>query len=120
VTIQIKRRQSKPVEAWRLDFRYHGDPKDAGVWVERGWGLQGLELAASDKTSQWETVSNTGCCQVAEADGIRSEKDRLDMGARGRRMVEEKHAWNTIAGSLIEVYEWILGRKGRPSCVLAD
>jgi poly(glycerol-phosphate) alpha-glucosyltransferase len=49
-----------------------------------------------------------------------SEKDRLDMGARGRRMVEEKHAWNTIAGSLIEVYEWILGRKGRPSCVLAD
>ena len=69
-TISLKRRQSKPVGTWSLDFRYQGDPKDAGVWgIAQGWGPPRLDLAASNKAGEWETVS-VGCLQVAEADGM--------------------------------------------------
>ena len=39
------------------------------------------------------------------------------MGALGRQLVEQQYAWNKIAGKMISVYDWLLGRSEMPQCV---
>jgi glycosyltransferase involved in cell wall biosynthesis len=46
-----------------------------------------------------------------------SEDERRAMGARGRALVETNYSWDQIAGRMIAVYEWLLGRRSRPDCV---
>jgi poly(glycerol-phosphate) alpha-glucosyltransferase len=46
-----------------------------------------------------------------------SDEDRIYMGARGRRLVEERFAWPQAAAQMLEVYSWILGIGPRPDCV---
>lgn len=46
-----------------------------------------------------------------------SDAERSAMGARGRRLVEEKFSWPKIAREMKEVYEWVLGGGPRPACV---
>ena len=46
-----------------------------------------------------------------------SDFERSAMGARGRRLVEEKFAWPNAAAQMREVYDWILGRAAKPRCV---
>jgi len=40
-----------------------------------------------------------------------------EMGARGRRLVQERFTWPRVAAEMIEVYDWVLGRGPRPGCV---
>jgi glycosyltransferase involved in cell wall biosynthesis len=63
---------------------------------------------------------NTGTAPLIEA--LRhamslSEDERRAMGARGRALVETNYSWDQIAGRMIAVYEWLLGRRSRPDCV---
>jgi glycosyltransferase involved in cell wall biosynthesis len=46
------------------------------------------------------------------------DAEREAMGARGRRLVEDQFQWPGIAQQMTQVYDWILGRGPRPSCVL--
>ncbi|MCX7049967.1 MAG: glycosyltransferase [Candidatus Sumerlaeota bacterium] len=46
-----------------------------------------------------------------------SDADRREMGAHGRRLVEEKYAWPGIAKQMVSVYEWVLGGGSPPECV---
>ena len=46
-----------------------------------------------------------------------SDFERSAMGAKGRRLVEEKFAWPNAAAQMREVYDWILGRAAKPRCV---
>jgi poly(glycerol-phosphate) alpha-glucosyltransferase len=46
-----------------------------------------------------------------------SEADRVAMGERGRRLVEERFTWPKIAAQMKEVYEWVLGGGPKPDCV---
>jgi glycosyltransferase involved in cell wall biosynthesis len=41
-----------------------------------------------------------------------------EMGLRGRELIKTKYAWGTSARKMVEVYEWVLGRKEKPDCVL--
>jgi glycosyltransferase involved in cell wall biosynthesis len=43
--------------------------------------------------------------------------DRTGMGTRGRRLVEERFAWRTIANDFHAVYQWILHRGPIPACI---
>jgi poly(glycerol-phosphate) alpha-glucosyltransferase len=43
-----------------------------------------------------------------------------DMGARGRRLVEEKFTWPLVASKMNSTYEWLLGKKERPECVILE
>jgi glycosyltransferase involved in cell wall biosynthesis len=43
--------------------------------------------------------------------------DREEMGARGRRLVEQRFSWNNVAKQTTEVYRWVLGGGPRPDCV---
>ncbi|WP_287395083.1 glycosyltransferase [Mesorhizobium sp.] len=48
------------------------------------------------------------------------QEDRLAMGERGRRLVEERFDWESIAVEMASVYAWILGRAPKPACVRMD
>jgi len=45
------------------------------------------------------------------------ESDRRAVGERGRRLVQERFSWPTIAGEMQRVYEWVLGAAAKPECV---
>jgi glycosyltransferase involved in cell wall biosynthesis len=47
-----------------------------------------------------------------------SNGEREAMGARGRRLVEEKFQWPRVVRQMTEVYDWILGFGPQPACVL--
>ena len=49
-----------------------------------------------------------------------SEDEMSSMGMRGRRLVEERFSWNTVAKSFLEVYEWLLCGGDSPSAVIAS
>jgi len=48
------------------------------------------------------------------------DTERAEMGARGRKLVEEKFSWPKIARQMKEVYEWVLGKGPKPECVVTD
>ncbi len=57
------------------------------------------------------------------ADGLNrldsmSDCERSAMGARGRRLVEEKFTWPKVAVQMKEVYNWVLGNRPKPECVV--
>ncbi len=39
------------------------------------------------------------------------------MGARGRRLVEERFTWDRVAAEMASVYRWALRRGPKPDCV---
>jgi glycosyltransferase involved in cell wall biosynthesis len=43
---------------------------------------------------------------------------RRDMGERGRKLVENRFTWSSVASSMHSVYSWVLGRGPMPACVL--
>ena len=47
-----------------------------------------------------------------------SAAQRSEMGQRGRQLVESKFAWPQVAAQMMEVYEWVLGRREKPECVV--
>lgn len=46
-----------------------------------------------------------------EAGALRS------MGQRAHRLVESKFTWPIVSAQMLEVYEWLLGRRGVPDSV---
>lgn len=42
------------------------------------------------------------------------------MGTRGRELIQEQYSWMRIAEQMVEVYEWVIGGRRRPDCVVAD
>lgn len=49
-----------------------------------------------------------------------SEDDRLTMGEQGQKLVESRFNWKKVAAEMCAVYEWVLGRGPKPSCVTTD
>jgi glycosyltransferase involved in cell wall biosynthesis len=46
-----------------------------------------------------------------------SKSERKQMGARGRRLVEQRFSWPSVTKQIISVYRWVLGGGPRPDCV---
>ncbi|HET6361466.1 MAG TPA: glycosyltransferase [Gemmatimonadota bacterium] len=53
---------------------------------------------------------------IGEAAGI-SDEERAAMGARGRRLVEERFGWASIARRMLAVYRWLAGDAPVPEWV---
>jgi len=54
--------------------------------------------------------ATTADIQAALADILAlSDRDRQDMGDRGRALVEREYAWPLIGSRIMEVYDWICG-----------
>jgi glycosyltransferase involved in cell wall biosynthesis len=72
------------------------ESRNAGWWIDPG-------------------VGPLACC-LREATAI-SDSERAEMGARGRKLAEERFSWRIIASDMNAVYEWMLGNGTRPNCV---
>lgn len=47
-----------------------------------------------------------------------SESERAAMGAKGRKLIEERYIWDRVGAQMVEVYEWLLGGGSPPECVI--
>jgi glycosyltransferase involved in cell wall biosynthesis len=43
-----------------------------------------------------------------------------EMGCRGRDLVAQKYSWSRAAKEMKSVYEWLLGQRERPACVMVN
>jgi glycosyltransferase involved in cell wall biosynthesis len=82
----------------------------------------GAPWAVLEETgSGWWTAPEVGALVAALRDATaRSDADRLAMGRRARRVVEERFAWDAVVRDLVAVYRWVLGDGPRPACVRLD
>lgn len=70
---------------------------------ECGWWIEDSQLALAS----------------ALAEGMQmSSQERKAMGLRGRKLVETKYSWDSVAQQMSSVYHWILGGGAPPGCVL--
>ena len=47
-----------------------------------------------------------------------SDTARREMGANGRKLVEENYSIEAVAAKMIELYDWVLGNREKPEFVL--
>jgi len=103
---------------------------------------EGLPMAVLEAWSYALPVLMTPACNIPEgvaagaaveigtepaaiAEGIRAliafpEAERRAMGARGRRLVEERFTWPGVAAAMAEVYRWVVGGGPRPAFVVTS
>jgi poly(glycerol-phosphate) alpha-glucosyltransferase len=46
------------------------------------------------------------------------DQERLEMGVRGRQLVEGKYLWPAIATNMSIFYEWLLGKGDKPDFIV--
>ena len=49
-----------------------------------------------------------------------SSSDRVRMGTQGRKLVEERFTWESVAKKMHSVYRWAMGGGAAPECVMND
>lgn len=49
-----------------------------------------------------------------------SDDKRVEMGMRGRKLIQDNYSWPKIAQQMIDVYNWVLGKGDKPDCVRLD
>ncbi|MEO0794219.1 MAG: glycosyltransferase [Verrucomicrobiota bacterium] len=73
--------------------------------------------------------ANAAICGNPEEDSMKAallkaaampETERKAMGGAARKLVESKYTWDKQGLAMFEVYEWLLNRRERPSCVVLD
>ena len=75
------------------------------------------KILEEERCGWWVPVSVDGIMNALE-DGTRRSPEELSvMGARGRKVVEERFAWDGIASEMISCYNWLLGKGPKPECV---
>ncbi len=77
---------------------------------------------ADQKTKRPRDQETAEGGKVGVAEGMRqiiemTDEERGTTGARGRALVEERFTWPKVAAQMVEVYEWVLGRRVRPDFV---
>lgn len=92
------------------------------VAVLEAWAY-GVPVAMTDECNLLEGFATQSAVRItADGEGLQqlltmSDEDRAAMGARGRRLVEERFTWDRVAREMVGVYDWILDRGPRPACV---
>ena len=85
------------------------------VITTKGAPWQELE---THRCGWWIDMGVESLIEALEKAMSHSPVELHEMGRRGRQLVEEKYTWDRVAGQMIEVYEWLLGRGPRPDCVV--
>lgn len=90
----------------------------------------GVPVLATN-ASPWQDLKRFECGWLVDisaralAEGLnealnRSSDDLREMGQRGKQLVASKYTWTKSAQMTIELYEWLLGRRGKPGFVVTD
>ena len=75
---------------------------------------EGFDAGAAISMEASEEGAEEGIRQLTRMCDV----DIQEMGARGRRLVEQRFTWSRIADEMVRVYAWVLGRGPRPECVV--
>ncbi|MGC4048698.1 MAG: glycosyltransferase [Paludibaculum sp.] len=92
------------------------------VAILEAWAY-GVPVAMTDECNLLEGFAAQAAVRItADGEGLdqllaMDPAGRSEMGARGRRLVEERFTWDRVAREMVGVYDWILGRGPRPACV---
>jgi glycosyltransferase involved in cell wall biosynthesis len=70
------------------------------------------------KCGWWIDVGSASLVQALSEATSSSVEQLREIGARGRKLVAEKYNWDRIAQQMLEVYEWLTGKCGRPESVV--
>jgi glycosyltransferase involved in cell wall biosynthesis len=84
--------------------------------------------AITTKEAPWEDLVKYGCgwwiednqqaLATALVEGMQlSDRERKEMGMKGRLLVKTKYSWDFVADEMSKVYRWILGGGTVPTCV---
>ena len=65
----------------------------------------------------WPAVGQKDLEQAIKEALLTPPEVLAQMGERGRMLVREKYGWDFIGSELKDLYLWLLGERGRPSCV---
>ncbi len=76
------------------------------------------QLLEQEACGWWVPVSVDGLASALDDATRRSPEELAAMGARGRKIVAERFAWDRIAAEMVACYEWLLGSGGKPECVM--
>jgi glycosyltransferase involved in cell wall biosynthesis len=80
-------------------------------------GCPWQELQA-ERCGWWVDPTPTGVAQGLKVALETSDAERQEMGERGRKLVEQRYLWPTIAQNMDEFYQWLLGQADKPDFVI--
>ncbi|MBN2570178.1 MAG: glycosyltransferase [Deltaproteobacteria bacterium] len=95
------------------------DALAAGVPVLTTHGAPWEELI-SHNCGWWAEINEQGICNALQDAVNRPKQELIEMGARGRVLVEERYIWIQVTKMTIELYRWLLGCGSTPSFVFKD
>lgn len=76
------------------------------------------KLLEEERCGWWVPVSVDGIAAALDCATRKTSEELGAMGARGRKIAEERFAWDGIASEMISCYRWILGDGPKPECVM--
>jgi len=91
----------------------------AGVPVITTKGAPWQELEEHN-CGWWTEVGVEGCYGALMVATAISEHERNEMGLRGKRLVEAKYSWPSVAGRMVEFYHWLVKKRSRPGSLFDD
>jgi len=74
---------------------------------------EGFEAGAAIKIEPESSSIAHGLDQMASL----TDKERTEMGRRGRALVEDRFTWKSVAQKMHHVYQWTDDRRTQPDCV---
>lgn len=89
----------------------------AGVPVITTKGAPWEELQ-THKCGWWTDIGVEPLAAALREATSLSDRERFEMGQRGRRLVETKYSWAQIGRDMRAVYEWVCGVGPRPECIV--
>ena len=95
------------------------DALAAGVPVLTTHGAPWEELI-SHNCGWWVEINEQGIHNALQNAANRPKQELIEMGTRGRLLVEKKYTWIQTTKMTIELYRWLLGHWSMPSFVLKD
>jgi glycosyltransferase involved in cell wall biosynthesis len=66
----------------------------------------------------WWIEDDRGALALALTEAMQLEdRDRYEMGCKGRMMVQTKYSWHSVGKEMSELYRWILAGGSVPNCI---